>query len=169
CRAAWPIELHVANGLTDWRFLEDGLWYTVPYRCLVPEGVRNLLVVGRCLSATREGFASVRGIGPRASEGQAAAAAGGTAGPRGPAGGYRHRTSAALPHPQGRHADRPRPLLRPRLQRDRGREPRHRPLGAPRRGDHPAADRMGAPVLHLRRDRREHSRDAALLLSPQPR
>ncbi|TMB50275.1 MAG: FAD-dependent oxidoreductase, partial [Deltaproteobacteria bacterium] len=36
---------------TEWRFLDDGLWYTVPYRCLVPDGVRNLLVVGRCLSA----------------------------------------------------------------------------------------------------------------------
>ena len=55
CRAAWPIELHVAEGATEWRFLDDGLWYTVPYRCLVPDGVRNLLVVGRCLSATREG------------------------------------------------------------------------------------------------------------------
>ena len=52
CRAAWPIELHVAEGATEWRFLDDGLWYTVPYRCLVPHGVRNLLVVGRCLSAT---------------------------------------------------------------------------------------------------------------------
>ncbi len=100
CRAAWPIELHVANGLTDWRFLEDGLWYTVPYRCLVPEGVRNLLVVGRCLSATREGFASVRVIGPCMSEGQAAAAAVATASPRGAAladvdvGGVRARLAA---------------------------------------------------------------------------
>jgi len=75
CRAAWPIELHVAEGATEWRFLDDGLWYTVPYRCLVPDGARNLLVVGRCLSATREGFASVRVIGPCMSEGQAAAAA----------------------------------------------------------------------------------------------
>src|SRR5437870_641443 len=31
CRAAWPIELHVANGLTEWRFLDAGLWYTLPY------------------------------------------------------------------------------------------------------------------------------------------
>jgi hypothetical protein len=85
CRAAWPIELHVANGLTEWRFLEDGLWYTVPYRCLVPQGARNLLVAGRCLSATREGFASVRVIGPCMSEGQAAAAAVAAALPRGTA------------------------------------------------------------------------------------
>jgi hypothetical protein len=74
-RAAWPIELHVAGGLTEWRFLDDGLWYTIPYRCLVPEGVSNLLAAGRCLSATREGFASARVIGPCLAEGQAAATA----------------------------------------------------------------------------------------------
>jgi FAD dependent oxidoreductase len=75
CRAAWPIELHVADGRTEWRFLEEGLWYDVPYGCLVPEGSRNLLVAGRCVSATREAFASVRVIGPCMSEGQAAALA----------------------------------------------------------------------------------------------
>ena len=35
----------------------------------------NLLVVGRCISATHEGFASVRVIGPCMAEGQAAATA----------------------------------------------------------------------------------------------
>jgi hypothetical protein len=82
CRGAWPIELHVAGGRTEWRFLDDGLWYTVPYRCLVPQGVRNLLVAGRCLSATREGFASVRVIGQCMGEGQAAANAVALARPR---------------------------------------------------------------------------------------
>jgi hypothetical protein len=84
-RAAWPIELHVDEGRTDWRFLEDGLWYTVPYRSLVPCSVSNLLVVGRCISATREAFASVRVIGPCMLEGQAAALAVAEALPRGTA------------------------------------------------------------------------------------
>src|SRR5438105_2563752 len=79
CRNAWPIELHVAGGATEWRFLDDGLWYTVPYRCLVPDRIRNLLVAGRCVSATREGFASVRVIGQCMGEGQAAAIAAGVA------------------------------------------------------------------------------------------
>jgi hypothetical protein len=74
-RAAWPIELHVGDGRTEWRFLDDGLWYTLPYGSLVPRGVRNLLVVGRCVSATREAFASARVIGPCMAEGQAAALA----------------------------------------------------------------------------------------------
>jgi hypothetical protein len=75
CRGAWPIELHVADGRTEWRFLDDGLWYTVPYRCLVPRDVRNVLAAGRCISATREGFASVRVIGQCMGEGEAAATA----------------------------------------------------------------------------------------------
>ena len=75
CRGAWPIELHVEDGRTEWQFLDDGLWYTVPYRCLLPEGLDNLAVAGRCVSASREAFASVRVIGPCMGEGQAAAAA----------------------------------------------------------------------------------------------
>jgi len=75
CRAAWPIELHVADGRTEWSFLDDGLWYTVPYRCLLPDDIDNLAVVGRCVSASRQAFASVRVIGPCMGEGQAAAAA----------------------------------------------------------------------------------------------
>jgi hypothetical protein len=83
CRAAWPIELHVADGRTEWRFLDDGAWYTVPYRCLLPDRPANLLVAGRCVSATREAFGSVRVIGPCMGEGQAVAAAVAIAAPRG--------------------------------------------------------------------------------------
>jgi hypothetical protein len=75
CRSAWPIELHVAGGETEWKFLDRGCYYTVPYRCLLPREVDNLIVAGRCISARREAFASVRVIGPCMSEGQAAAAA----------------------------------------------------------------------------------------------
>lgn len=74
-RAAWPVERHVAGGETSWRFLEPGAWYDVPYRCLVPRGIANLLCVGRCISADADAFASVRVIGPCMLEGQAAAAA----------------------------------------------------------------------------------------------
>jgi hypothetical protein len=74
-RSAWPIEKHVAGGETLWRFLEPGTWYTIPYRALVPRGIDNLLVAGRCLSADPMAFASVRVIGPCMLEGQAAAVA----------------------------------------------------------------------------------------------
>jgi hypothetical protein len=74
-RAAWPIEKHVAGGETLWRFLEPGTWYTIPYRALVPRGVSNLLVAGRCLSADPMAFASARVIGPCMLAGQAVAVA----------------------------------------------------------------------------------------------
>jgi hypothetical protein len=74
-RSAWPIEKHVAGGETLWRFLEPGTWYTIPYRALVPRGISNLLVAGRCISAEPMAFASVRVIGPCMLEGQAVAVA----------------------------------------------------------------------------------------------
>lgn len=74
-RAAWPIERHVAGGETHWRFLPAGAWYDIPYRCLLPRGVDNLLCVGRCVSADADAFASLRVIGPCMLEGQAAAVA----------------------------------------------------------------------------------------------
>jgi hypothetical protein len=74
-RSAWPVERHVGGGETVWKFLEAGAWYDVPYRCLVPAGVSNLLVAGRCLSADPDAFASVRVIGPCMLAGQAVAVA----------------------------------------------------------------------------------------------
>ena len=74
-RAAWPIERHVAGGETHWHFLEPGAWYDIPYRCLLPRGIDNLLCVGRCVSADADAFASLRVIGPCMLEGQAAALA----------------------------------------------------------------------------------------------
>lgn len=49
--------------------------YGIPYRCLVPEGIDNLLVAGRCLSATHEGVAGARVIGTCFAMGQAAGTA----------------------------------------------------------------------------------------------
>lgn len=75
-RGAWPIEIHAADGRTEWRFLDDGVRYEIPLRCLLPaEGPRNLIVAGRCLSATREGFGSARVIGQCMATGEAAARA----------------------------------------------------------------------------------------------
>ena len=48
------------------------VFYDIPYRCLVPKGVDNLLVAGRPVSATHEAAASVRVIPPCYAMGQAA-------------------------------------------------------------------------------------------------
>lgn len=37
-----------------------GEWYEIPYRCLIPESVRGLLVAGRCISCDRSALASLR-------------------------------------------------------------------------------------------------------------
>jgi hypothetical protein len=57
------------------RNLEPGQSYGVPYRCLVPRGVENLLVAGRCLSATHEALASCRMMPSCMAMGQAAGTA----------------------------------------------------------------------------------------------
>ena len=45
----WPIEAHVAGDVV-WRWPEPGSrgFNHLPYRMLVPPGLRNLLVAGRC-------------------------------------------------------------------------------------------------------------------------
>jgi hypothetical protein len=55
--------------------VQDGNWYGVPYRCLVPKGVENLLVAGRCVSATSEAAGAIRVMPPCMAMGQAAGAA----------------------------------------------------------------------------------------------
>ena len=57
--------------------IKDGGSYDIPYGCLVPKGVRNVLVAGRCLSATREAHSSARVMGTCMAMGQAAGTAAG--------------------------------------------------------------------------------------------
>ncbi len=57
------------------RNLSAGQSYGVPYRCLLPRGVENLLVAGRCLGATHAGLASVRMMPSCMAMGQAAGTA----------------------------------------------------------------------------------------------
>lgn len=61
CRGAYPIDIHSpdGDGVDTTRVRPNGS-YAVPYRSLVVEHPRNLIVVGRCLSATSEAFAAVR-------------------------------------------------------------------------------------------------------------
>ena len=71
---AWPIEMHdPETRRIVWKFLEkEDDYYTIPIRCLIPRGVENLLVAGRCLSATHTAHASARVIGPAFAMGEAA-------------------------------------------------------------------------------------------------
>jgi glycine/D-amino acid oxidase-like deaminating enzyme len=66
-----PIEEHHAGQDTRWEYLPDGDTYQIPYRALLPLGVENLLVAGRCLSADHDAHASVRSMGQCMAMGQA--------------------------------------------------------------------------------------------------
>ena len=74
--ANYDIDIHNPEGSgTSHYYFGKGEWYEIPYRCLLPVGITNLLVAGRCISSTHEAQASYR-IMPFCSElGQAAGAA----------------------------------------------------------------------------------------------
>ena len=57
--AGYPIDLHSPDG-DDCELEWCGDCYEIPYRSLVPREVDNLLVAGRCISATHEAMASTR-------------------------------------------------------------------------------------------------------------
>lgn len=60
---------------TKYLTIENGEWYGVSYRCLVPVKVDQLLVAGRSLSATSEGAGAVRVMPPCMEMGHAAGVA----------------------------------------------------------------------------------------------
>ncbi len=61
--SAWPFEFHTEGAETTWEHLPDGDWFDIPYRSLLVRGASNLLVAGRCISATHEALASSRVTG----------------------------------------------------------------------------------------------------------
>ncbi len=67
-----PIEDHHGGQGTHWVYLPDGEVCGIPFRTLVPKGSSNLLVAGRCFSATHDAHASVRSMGQTMMMGQAA-------------------------------------------------------------------------------------------------
>ena len=53
----------------------DEDWYDIPYRCLTPQKIDNLLISGRCISATHDGMAGARVMGTCMAIGEAAGTA----------------------------------------------------------------------------------------------
>lgn len=74
-QCSYPIDIHDPQGP---RGRLEGIHadhYEIPYRCLVPRQVNNLLVAGRPISADHEGAASARVIPPCYATGEAAGTA----------------------------------------------------------------------------------------------
>lgn len=70
-----PIEEHGPSSSTTWRYLPDGSCVGIPFRALIPQRLDNVLVAGRCFSATHDAHASVRSMAQCMAMGQAAGTA----------------------------------------------------------------------------------------------
>jgi len=75
-RGSYPIDIHSPTGEgTIIKRLPPGESYDIPYRCIVPKKVENLLIAGRCISCTHEAQAAIRVIPIVVAIGQAAGTA----------------------------------------------------------------------------------------------
>lgn len=67
-----PIEDHHSGHDTRWQYIPGGRCVGIPYRTLVVQCAENVLVAGRCFSATHDAHASVRSMAQCMAMGQAA-------------------------------------------------------------------------------------------------
>jgi hypothetical protein len=70
-----PIEDHRSGPGTTWRYLPDGEVVGIPFGTLLARDASNVLVAGRCFSATHDAHASVRSMAQCMAMGQAAGTA----------------------------------------------------------------------------------------------
>ncbi|MCG2614854.1 FAD-dependent oxidoreductase [Terrimonas sp. NA20] len=69
--ASYPLDIHHPNGggcTLEW----CGDCYDIPFRSLIPQKVKNLLVAGRCISTTHEAMSAIRVMAPCMAMGEAA-------------------------------------------------------------------------------------------------
>lgn len=75
---SYNIDIHNPDGEgTVLKKLKPGEWYDIPYKTLIPRGIENLLIGGRCISATHEAHSAIRVIPIVFAIGQAAGVAAG--------------------------------------------------------------------------------------------
>jgi hypothetical protein len=91
-----PIEDHAAGPDTRWTYLPEGAAVGIPFGTLVVRDAVNVLVAGRCFSATHDAHASVRSMAQCMAMGQAAGSAAAMASIRTPGGAVRAVDVAGL-------------------------------------------------------------------------
>ena len=75
-RVNYPIDIHsTTGGGTEITHLPEGDWYEIPYGCIVPRGIDNLLMGCRAISVDHAVHSSMRVMPPVVSVGQAAGTA----------------------------------------------------------------------------------------------
>ncbi|KMQ49456.1 putative membrane protein [Chitinispirillum alkaliphilum] len=80
-RSNYPLDIHnpVGSG-TILKAVPENDYYEVPYRCLIPEGIDNLLIGSRCISSSHTAHSSLRVMPVVAGIGEAAGLAAALAG-----------------------------------------------------------------------------------------
>lgn len=73
-RNRYPVDIHLSDAKRV-ETLPPGEYHEIPYRCLVPKVVENLLVAGRCISTTFEAQSAIRVQPPVRMIGEAAGTA----------------------------------------------------------------------------------------------
>ena len=72
----YPIDIHSPDGeAMQHHHLKKGSWYSIPYSSLISSEIENLIVAGRCISASHEACAAVRVTPIAMAMGQAAGTA----------------------------------------------------------------------------------------------
>jgi glycine/D-amino acid oxidase-like deaminating enzyme len=75
-RGSYPVDIHNPKGSgTVLKRLPEGDAYDIPLRCLLPRGIDDLLVAGRCMSGSHEAHSSYRVMPIVMATGQAAGVA----------------------------------------------------------------------------------------------
>jgi len=69
--ASYPLDIHHPQG-GGCTLVWCGDCYDIPYRSLIPQKVKNLLVAGRCISSTHEAMSAIRVMAPCMAMGEAA-------------------------------------------------------------------------------------------------
>ena len=75
CVCAFAVDIHQPDGISQEGMELAAKPYSIPFGALVPVGIENLLVAGRCISGTYEAHASYRVTGDCVAMGQAAGTA----------------------------------------------------------------------------------------------
>ena len=76
CLNRYPIDIHNPHGQgVEWVEMAEGDWHEIPFRCLIPNALRSLLVAGRCISSDFDAQASYRIIPNCRTMGEASAVA----------------------------------------------------------------------------------------------
>ncbi len=74
-RGGHHVDIHGSGTYQKRIPIKEGRSYDIPYGCLIPRGLKNLLVAGRCISSTRDANGSARVMGTCMATGQAAGTA----------------------------------------------------------------------------------------------